>query len=45
MIDKSMLDVSEVEWLNQYHIQCLEQLSPYLSADEQRWLSQATQPI
>jgi len=45
MIDKSMLDVSEVEWLNKYHIQCLEQLSPYLSADEQRWLSQATQPI
>jgi Xaa-Pro aminopeptidase len=45
MIDKSMLDASEIAWLNNYHQQCLSELSPYLSAQECEWLTKATQPI
>lgn len=44
-IDKSMLDASEIEWLNHYHQQCWQQLSVDLSDDEKVWLKQATQPI
>ncbi|NOI78151.1 aminopeptidase P family protein [Vibrio coralliilyticus] len=45
MLDKSMLLKDEVHWLNTYHQQCLEQLSPYLDSDTQNWLNSATKPI
>lgn len=45
MLDKSMLLKDEVHWLNAYHHQCLEQLSPYLDSDTQNWLNSATKPI
>lgn len=44
-INKSMLDDSEIEWLNHYHQQCWRQLSVDLTDDEQAWLKRATQPI
>lgn len=45
MLDKSLLLKDEVHWLNTYHEQCLEQLSPYLDSDTQNWLNSATKPI
>ncbi|MCG9677719.1 aminopeptidase P family protein [Vibrio sp. Isolate24] len=45
MLDKSLLLKDEVHWLNTYHQQCLEQLSPYLDSDTQNWLNSATKPI
>ncbi|KIE22520.1 Xaa-Pro aminopeptidase [Vibrio sinaloensis] len=45
MIDKSMLDSSEIAWLNQYHQRCWQQLSVDLNEDEKRWLKQATLAI
>ena len=35
----------ETGWLNNYHRQVYEHLSPSLNNDERRWLAQATQPI
>lgn len=44
-IDVSMLLPEELEWLNNYHQQVYEQLSPYLEEDEKKWLRQATKPL
>ncbi|MBR6446291.1 MAG: aminopeptidase P family protein [Prevotella sp.] len=35
----------EIAWLNDYHQRVRETLSPHLTADEQAWLREATQPI
>tara|TARA_Y100001956_G_C4124062_1_gene189093 strand:- start:873 stop:2660 length:1788 start_codon:yes stop_codon:yes gene_type:complete len=45
MLEKSILDSSEIEWLNQYHQRCWEQLSSDLNDEEQAWLKQATQAV
>lgn len=45
MINKALLDQSEIEWLNDYHQRCFEQLSGYLSEAEVEWLKTATQAI
>lgn len=45
MINKALLDQSEIEWLNDYHQRCFEQLSGYLSEAEVKWLKTATQAI
>ncbi|EGU57714.1 M24 family metallopeptidase, partial [Vibrio tubiashii] len=45
MINKSMLDSSEVEWLNDYHQQCWSKLSPDLDEQGKAWLEKATQAI
>ncbi|MCG9575263.1 aminopeptidase P family protein [Vibrio tubiashii] len=45
MIDKSMLDSSEIEWLNHYHQQCWSKLSPDLDEQGKVWLEKATQAI
>lgn len=44
-IDKSLLEIKEIEWLNHYHQQCWHKLSVDLNNDEKAWLKQATQPI
>ena len=44
-IDKSLLLQEEVDWLNGYHRLVREELSPYLSADEQTWIDEATRAI
>ncbi|BDC99685.1 aminopeptidase P family protein [Persicobacter psychrovividus] len=38
LIEVSMLSAKEIEWLNAYHQQVLEVLSPLLDAEEQAWL-------
>ncbi len=45
MLDISMLDESEKQWLNQYHQSCYQHLSPDLDAAQSQWLEYATQPI
>lgn len=44
-LDISMLDTSEREWLNAYHAQVLESLSPLLQAEERNWLAQRCRPV
>ncbi|MDR3338915.1 MAG: aminopeptidase P family protein [Candidatus Symbiothrix sp.] len=40
LIDKDLLSAEEKEWLNNYHRKVYEQLSPFLSEDEQKWLTE-----
>lgn len=49
-IDKSLLDLSilsdkEIKWLNDYHKQVFERLSPLLNEEEKNWLADKTSPI
>jgi Xaa-Pro aminopeptidase len=40
-----MMTQEELEWLNDYHQHVFDTLSPYLSADEKEWLSDACAPL
>lgn len=42
LIDKSLMSVEEVQWLNNYHQKVFDKLSPYLSEEETSWLKQKT---
>ena len=44
-IIKELLLQEEIDWLNDYHQQVYERLSPHLTADECHWLREATQPL
>lgn len=44
-IDKKYLSEDEVEWLNTYHAQVYEKLSPYMSEEENAWLASVCQAI
>lgn len=44
-IDVDMLLLEEVEWLNAYHREVFEKLSPYLENEEVGWLAEATKPL
>lgn len=44
-IDVDMLLLEEVEWLNAYHRDVFEKLSPYLEDEEVGWLAEATKPL
>lgn len=44
-IDVDMLLLEEVEWLNAYHCEVFEKLSPYLEDEEVGWLAEATKPL
>jgi Xaa-Pro aminopeptidase len=46
-IDKSMVDISllekkEIDWLNSYHAEVCEKLSPFLTPEERKWLRYKT---
>jgi Xaa-Pro aminopeptidase len=45
MIDRSLLDQKEIEWLNSYHSEVYDKLSPYLSVEERLWLKEKTDPL
>ncbi|KAI8971587.1 peptidase M24, structural domain-containing protein [Mycotypha africana] len=47
LIDKDALSPAEKKWLNDYHAECYEKLSPLVShdADAIAWLKRETQPI
>ena len=44
-VDVSMLLPEELAWLNDYHQEVYDKLSPYLDAEEAKWLRNATRPI
>jgi Xaa-Pro aminopeptidase len=45
LIDISMLDQKETTWLNSYHVEVFEKLSPYLTPEERKWLKSKTEYI
>lgn len=45
LINKYLLTQSEIEWINNYHQQVLEQIAPLLAAEEQNWLKEACSPL
>ncbi len=42
LIAVSLLDQRETEWLNKYHAEVFEKLSPYLNEEEKVWLGEKT---
>lgn len=44
-IIKSALTTDELEWLNTYHFQVYERISPYVSESTKKWLHEATKPL
>lgn len=45
LIDTSLLDKKEIGWLNSYHDEVYEKISPYLNEDEREWLKEKTKAI
>ena len=44
-LDVSLLTNEEKAWLNNYHKEVLEKISPYLTNDEAEWLKSACRSI
>lgn len=44
-VDFSMLQPEEIEWLDTYHRDVFEKLSPYLEGEDLEWLREATRPM
>lgn len=44
-IDPEELTRAEREWLNEYHKECFEKLSPYMNDEELEWLKEYTRGI
>ncbi|MGL6199931.1 MAG: aminopeptidase P family protein [Lachnospiraceae bacterium] len=44
-IDSTLLSRAEKEWLNNYHLQVYNNISPYLNETEKRWLKEYTLAI
>ena len=45
LIDKSLLETKEIEWLNRYHSEVYSNLSPYLTSEEKEWLDEKTKQL
>jgi Xaa-Pro aminopeptidase len=45
LIDPNMLENEELTWLNQYHEQVYQTLSPHLNKKEREWLMAKTNPL
>jgi Xaa-Pro aminopeptidase len=45
LIDKSMLDDDEIRWLNNYHQEVYEKISPCLTEIEKKWLKEKTEKL
>jgi Xaa-Pro aminopeptidase len=45
LIDRSLLDQAEIDWLNSYHSEVYDKLSPCLSLEEKLWLKEKTEPL
>lgn len=44
-VDVSLMEPRDVSYLNEYHAQVYEKISPYLTEAERMWLREATQPL
>jgi Xaa-Pro aminopeptidase len=42
LVDKKLMTQEEIEWLNTYHQEVYEKLSPYLTIEERSWLKEKT---
>jgi Xaa-Pro aminopeptidase len=45
LIDKSLLEKGEVEWLNSYHSDVYDKISPFLTDAEKQWLKEKTEKL
>jgi Xaa-Pro aminopeptidase len=45
LIDSSLLSQKEIGWLNSYHSQVYDRLSPYVTEAEKIWLREKTCPL
>ncbi|KAK5786433.1 aminopeptidase P2 [Gossypium arboreum] len=45
LVDLSLLSIEEMEWLNSYHSQVWEKVSPLLEGSARQWLWKNTRPI
>lgn len=45
MLEPGLMTVAEVDWLNRYHRQVLEDLRPLLAREDAEWLERATAPV
>jgi len=45
LIDISLLDQKEIGWLNSYHLEVFDKLSPHLTDEEKLWLREKTSLI
>ena len=45
LVDPSLLDFDEINWLNDYHESVYQKLQSYLSEDERQWLKYYTRKI
>jgi len=45
LIDKSLLEEKEIRWLNSYHQDVFDKLSPHLTDTEKSWLKGKTEPL
>jgi Xaa-Pro aminopeptidase len=45
LIDFSLMDKKEIDWLNRYHQEVFEKISPHLEPDERLWLGEKTGKI
>lgn len=44
-IDVDLLNEKEINWLNQYHKEVYEKLSPYINDEEKNWLRKETETV
>lgn len=44
-LDLSLMDASQIDWLNNYHQEVYEKISPLLSEEEEAWLKDKTRPV
>ena len=44
-VDKSLMTQNEIDWLNNFHGEVYEKLSPYLTDAEKAWLKEETKAI
>jgi Xaa-Pro aminopeptidase len=45
LINVALLDQAEVSWLDKYHSDVYEKLSPFLTPEEKLWLKEKTDPL
>jgi Xaa-Pro aminopeptidase len=45
LIDKSLLNETEINWLNSYHTGVYEKISPFLNNNEKKWLWEKTSEL
>jgi len=45
LVDKALLDLKHIDWLNQYHVRVYQKLAPHLNEEERQWLAKKTRSI